>query len=429
MDTGNTAWILVSVALIVLLSIGIIVYYGGLARAKNVLNILTLGVAGAATTAIVWTLWGWSLAFAGHDGAGIIGDPATGFLLRDTIASKNGVFTSIAVKGALYPRSIDVLLEGAIAVLALVLIIGAVAERIKVGTWMAFDVLWVSLVFAPIAHMVWNPSGLLSINGTFARLLGTPAHDLAGGAVIFETAAFSALAVVLIIGRRVLYSVAPLKPHNLPMSMLGALLAAVGFIGLVAGKTGSSSATAGYTVISAFIAASASALAWMGSERVRHGHATALGAVSGLLAGLVAIAPGADVISPLWAGVTGLIAGFVCRLAVSLKYRLGYDDSFDVVAVFGVSGMLGMLLTGFFAVDHGLFLGGGGQLLAAQAIAVVLIGAWAFFISGLFAFVLEKTLGWRLSRENEILGADLADQGERAYDFEDFVNSVFKEAQ
>lgn len=165
------------------------------------------------------------------------------------------------------------------------------------------------------------------------------------------------------------------------------------------------------------------------SERIRHGHATALGAVSGLLAGLVAIAPGADVVSPLWAFVTGLVAGILCRLAVSLKYRLGYDDSFDVVAIFGVAGILGMLLVGFFAVDHGLLLGGGGLLLAAQAIAVVLVAAWSFLVTGLLAFLLEKTMGWRLSEEQEQLGADLSDQGERAYDFEDFINSVFKEAR
>ncbi len=429
MDSGNTAWVLASAALVVLLCVGIVFYYAGLARAKNVLNIITLGVAGAGVTAIVWALWGWSLAFAGHDGAGIIGDPATGFLLRDTIASRNGVFTSVAVKGALYPRSIDVLLEGALAALALIVIIGAVAERIKVGTWMVFAIFWVSLVFAPAAHMMWSPSGLFAADGAFSRLIGTPAHDLAGGAVVFEVAAFSALAIVLIIGRRASYHIVPLKPHNLPLSMLGACLAAIGFIGLLGGKSGSSSATAGYTAVSAFLAASASMIAWMVSERVRNGHATALGAVSGLIAGLVAIAPGADVVSPLWALVTGLISGIVCRLAVSLKYRLGYDDAFDVVAVFGIPGMLGMLLVGFFAADHGLLLGGGGVLLGAQAIAVVLLGAWAFLLTGLIAFVLEKTMGWRLSLEQELLGTDISDQGERGYDFEDFINSVFKEAK
>ncbi len=236
MDTGNTAWILASAALVVLLCVGIVFYYAGLARAKNVLNTLTLGIAGAGVAAIVWALWGWSLAFSGNDFGGVIGDPATGFLLRDTIASRNGVFTSVAVKGALYPRSVDVLLEGALAVLALVVIIGAIAERVKVGTWMVFAVLWVSLVFAPAAHMLWNPAGLLAANGAFARLIGTPAHDLAGGAVVFEAAAFSALAIVLIIGRRASYHIVPLKPHNLPLSMLGAALAAVGSIGLIAGK-------------------------------------------------------------------------------------------------------------------------------------------------------------------------------------------------
>lgn len=429
MDTGNTAWILASAALVVLLCAGITFYYAGLARAKNVLNTLTLGIAGAGVAAIVWALWGWSLAFAGTDLGGVIGDPATGFLLRDTIASRNGVFTSVAVKGALYPRSVDVLLEGTLAVLALVVIIGAIAERVRVGTWMVFAVLWVSLVFAPIAHMLWNPSGLLAANGAFVRLIGTPAHDLAGGAVVFETAAFSALAIVLIIGRRASYHIVPLKPHNLPLSMLGAVLAAVGFIGLVAGKSGSSSATAGYTVLAAFLSGSAAMIAWMLSERLRHGHCTALGAISGLLAGLVAIAPGADVVSPLWALVTGLVAGLVCRLAVSLKYRLGYDDAFDVVAVFGVAGMLGMLLVGFFAADHGLLLGGGGALLGAQAIAVVLVAAWSFLLTGLFAFLLEKTMGWRLPVEQELEGTDISDQGERGYDFEDFINSVFKEAK
>lgn len=425
MDTGNAAWMLMSASLVFLMTPGVAFFYGGMVRAKAILNMLMLSVAAMAVTGVIWTLWGWSIAYAGSDIGGIFGDPSTGFLLRDTMVAKDGVFTSVDLKDATYPHSIDVAFQVTFAMITVALITGALAERIKFSTWMIFVALWITFDYAPMAHMVWN-GGLLSADGAISQAIGAQAHDFAGGTVVHINAAVAALVIVMIIGRRKGFGTTPLKPHNVPFVMLGAFLLWFGWFGFNAGSAFGANGTAGYTWVSTTIAASAATLGWAVTEKIRTGHYTAIGAASGMVAGLVAITPAADVVSPLWAMVLGAIAGIVCCFAVGLKFKLGIDDSLDVVGVHGVGGFVGTLLIGFFGEGTGLLAGGNGKQLLVQLVIALVAILYSAVITAIIAFVLEKTIGWRVSEEEEVAGVDISDQGERAYDFAGTASSILK---
>ena len=423
MDSGNAAWLLVSATLVFLMTPGVAFFYGGMVRSKAVLNMLMLSVGALAVAGIIWALWGWSISFAGHDVIGVFGDPGTGFLLRDTVSATNGVFGSADPSGAAYPRTIEVAFRAAFAMFAVALISGAVAERIKFSTWMVFVALWTTFSYAPMAHMVWN-HGLLAPDGPISNAIGASAHDFAGGTVVHINAAVAALIVVLIIGRRHGFGREPIRPHNLPFVMLGAFLMWFGWFGFNAGSALAANGTAGYVWFSTALAAGAGTLGWLFTEKVRSGHYTAMGAASGMISGMVAITPAANVISPLWAIATGLIAGILCCLACRLKFIYGYDDSLDVVGVHGVGGLTGMLLIGFFGEGTGLFTGGNGKQLLVQLVVVLIAVVYSAVVTGVIAFTLEKTMGWRVSKAEELRGVDLADQGERAYDFAGMAGSL-----
>lgn len=425
MDTGNAAWMLMSASLVFLMTPGVAFFYGGMVRAKAVLNMLMLSVGAIAVTGVVWTLWGWSIAYAGSDIGGIFGDPSTGFLLRDTMVAKDGVFTSVEVQDASYPHSIDVAFQVTFAMITVALITGALAERIKFSTWMLFVALWITFDYAPMAHMVWN-GGILSSTGAISQAIGAQAHDFAGGTVVHINAAVAALIIVLIIGKRKGFGSTPIKPHNVPLVMLGAFLLWFGWFGFNAGSAFGANGTAGYTWVSTTVAASAATLGWLITEKIRTGHYTAIGAASGMVAGLVAITPAADVVSPMWAIVLGAIAGVACCFAVGLKFKFGIDDSLDVVGVHGVGGFIGTVLVGFFAEGTGLLAGGNGKQLLAQLAVALIAVLYSAVITGIIAIALEKTLGWRVSEEEEVAGVDIADQGERAYDFAGTASSILK---
>ena len=339
MDSGNTAWMLTSAALVFLMTPGVAFFYGGMVRAKAVLNMLMLSAAALSVTAVVWTLWGWSIAYAGSSIGGIFGDPATGFLLKDTMVFDAGTrqYTAagLAANGNKYPSSVDVSFQVTFAMITVALICGAIAERVKYSTWMLFVALWVTFDYAPMAHMVWN-NGLLSAKGPISTAIGAAAHDFAGGTVVHINAAMAALIIVLIIGKRKGFGTQPIRPHNVPFVMLGAFLLWFGWFGFNAGSAFAANGTAGYAWMSTTAATAAAMLAWGFTEKIRTGHYTAIGAASGIVAGLVAITPAADVVSPLWAMVIGAIAGVLCCFACGLKFKLGYDDSLDVVGVHGV---------------------------------------------------------------------------------------------
>ena len=401
MDSGNTAWMLTSAALVFLMTPGVAFFYGGMVRAKAVLNMLMLSAAALSVTAVVWTLWGWSIAYAGSSIGGIFGDPATGFLLKDTMVFDAGTrqYTAagLAANGNKYPSSVDVSFQ------------------------VTFD-------YAPMAHMVWN-NGLLSAKGPISTAIGAAAHDFAGGTVVHINAAMAALIIVLIIGKRKGFGTQPIRPHNVPFVMLGAFLLWFGWFGFNAGSAFAANGTAGYAWMSTTAATAAAMLAWGFTEKIRTGHYTAIGAASGIVAGLVAITPAADVVSPLWAMVIGAIAGVLCCFACGLKFKLGYDDSLDVVGVHGVGGLTGTVLIGFFGEGTGLLAGGDWRQLAVQVIIALCAMLYSGVVTAIIAFALEKTIGWRVTEAQEVGGIDLADQGERAYDFAGTASSVLKEVR
>ena len=313
---------------------------------------------------------------------GIFGDPATGFLLKDTMVSDKGVFTSAALNGNNYPVSVDVAFQSAFAMITVALICGAIAERVKYSTWMIFVALWITFDYAPLAHMVWN-GGLLSADGAISQAIGAAAHDFAGGTVVHINAAVAALVIVLIIGKRKGFGTQPFRPHNVPFVMLGAFLLWFGWFGFNAGSAFAANGTAGYAWVSTSAATAAAMLSWGFTEKIRTGHYTAMGAASGIVAGLVAITPAADVVSPRWALVMVL-------------------DHLDAPEA--------------------------RQLVVQLVIALVAI-LYSAVITAIIAFALEKTIGWRVTEAQEVGGIDLADQGERAYDFAGTASSVLKEVK
>ncbi|WP_291527382.1 ammonium transporter [Bifidobacterium sp. UBA744] len=435
--TGNAAWMLTSASLVFLMTPGVAFFYGGMVRAKAVLNMLMLSAAALSVTAVIWTLWGWSIAYAGTSIGGIFGDPLTGFLLKDSVSATDGVFGAVNDPSTFttasddmpsYPGSIDVAFQVTFAMITVALISGALAERIKYSTWMLFVALWITFDYAPMAHMVWN-HGLLSGDGAISTAIGAAAHDFAGGTVVHINAAVAALVIVLIIGKRKGFGVAPIRPHNVPFVMLGAFLLWFGWFGFNAGSAFGANGTAGYAWMSTTAATAAAMLAWGFTEKIRTGHYTAMGAASGIVAGLVAITPAADVVSPLWAMVLGAIAGVLCCFACGLKFKLGYDDSLDVVGVHGVGGLTGTVLIGFFGEGTGLFAGGDYKQLLVQVVIALCAILYSGVMTAIIAFVLEKTLGWRVTEAQEVGGIDLADQGERAYDFAGTASSVLKEVK
>ena len=409
-DSGNTAWILTSASLVFLMTPGVAFFYGGMVRAKAVLNMLMLEAAALSVTMIVWTLWGWSIAYAGSDIGGIFGDPASGFLLKDSMVAQDGVFTATGLNGNNYPVSVDVAFQVAFAMITVGLICGAIAERVKYSTWMIFVALWVTFDYAPMAHMVWN-GGLLSADGAISKAIGAAAHDFAGGTVVHINAAVAALIIVLIIGKRKGFGTQPFRPHNVPFVMLGAFLLWFGWFGFNAGSAFAANGTAGYAWVSTSAATAAAMLSWGFTEKIRSGHYTAMGAASGMVAGLVAITPAADVVSPLWAIVMGAIAGVLTCLACGLKFKFGYDDSLDVVGVHGVGGFTGTILIGFFGEGTGLLAGGDWKQLVVQLVIALVAILYSAVIAAIIAFALEKTIGWRVTEAQEVGGIDLCRPG------------------
>ena len=420
-DTGATAWMLISASLVLLMTPGLAFFYGGMVRAKSVLNMMMMSFGAMGVIGVVYVLWGWSMSY-GSDVGGIIGNPFDQFGLSGTIFDDAGE----AVVSTLgnYPQVVDVAFQVTFAIITTALISGAIADRVKYGSWMVFTAIWVTLSYFPLAHMVWG-GGLLSASpdGLAAKIFGTTDGvatvapiDFAGGTVVHINAGVAGLVLVLIIGARKGFRKEPMRPHNLPFVMLGAALLWFGWFGFNAGSAFGANETAGLAWVNTTTAACAAILGWLVTEKIRDGHATSLGAASGVVAGLVAITPAAGTLSPIGALILGAVAGVLCALAVGLKYKFGYDDSLDVVGVHLVGGLVGTVGVGFLATETGLFYGGGFDQLVIQ----ILIAVVAIVFSGVVTLVIglgiKSTLGWRVSEDAEVGGIDLAVHGEGAYE-------------
>lgn len=405
-DSGDTAWILVCSALVLLMTIpGLALFYGGLVRRKNVLGTIMHSFIIAALISVQWVLWGYSLAF-GPDVGGLVGNLDW--------AGLAGVGLDPSDYAPTIPHQAFMVFQLMFAIITPALITGSFAERMKFSTFLIFTLSWATFIYAPLAHWVWG-GGWLGELGVL---------DFAGGTVVHISSGISALACAIILGKRLGYGTEPMPPHNLPFSVMGASLLWVGWFGFNAGSALAADGLATNAFVTTNTAAAAAVLSWTLSEWVTKGKPTVLGAATGAVAGLVAITPAAGFVGALSAIIIGVGAGVFCYAACNLKTKLGYDDSLDVVGVHGIGGIWGALATGLFASTainpggaDGLFFGNPAQL-KIQAIAVAATCAFAFIGTTIILGVLKAIMGLRVTQEGEMMGLDLSEHSESAYALE-----------
>lgn len=359
----------------------------------------------------LWIIFGFSLVFGDSvGGRGLIGDGSEFFLLK-------GLDNSTALIGTI-PAAVFIAFQGIFAAITVALISGAIADRAKFGAWMFFAGLWATLVYFPVAHWVFAFDDFVAkTGGWIANDLG--AIDFAGGTAVHINAGAAGLALAIVLGKRIGFGKSPMRPHNLPLVMLGAALLWFGWFGFNAGSAVASNGTAGLALLNTIGATVAAVLAWLLVEKIRDGHATSLGAASGVVAGLVAITPACAAVGASGALAIGFVAGIVCALSVGLKFKFGFDDSLDVVAVHLVGGIIGTMMIGLVGVDVGLFYGGGTEQLGKQAIGVVAVFAYSFILSLILAKIVDLIMGFRVSEAEEISGIDLVIHAERGYELTD----------
>ncbi len=412
LNTGDTAWILTSAALVLLMIPGLALFYGGMTRAKSTLNMMMMVMGALAVVGVIWIIFGYSMTFGTDAGNGLWASPTEYLGLEGLMADD---------PEATYPAMSFVAFQAMFACITVGLIAGAIADRAKFGIWLVFAGIWATVVYFPVAHWVWGAGGWI-FEG-LGPLNGTPAIDFAGGTAVHINAGAAGLALAIVLGRRIGWPKTAMKPHNLTLVMIGAGLLWFGWFGFNAGSALSAGNTAAVTFINTFAATCAACIGWLLVERFRDGHATSLGAASGIVAGLVAITPSCSAVSPLGALVIGLVAGVVCAFAVSLKFKLKLDDSLDVVGIHLVGGLIGTLLIGFLATEaapagvNGLFYGGGVTQLTSQAIAAFAVLAYSFILALIIGKILDLVIGFRVSEDDEVAGVDRVEHGESAYEF------------
>jgi ammonium transporter, Amt family len=410
LNSGDTAWVLTSSALVLLMLPGLALFYGGMTRSKSVLNMFMMVFGALVLVGVLWILFGYSMTFA-PDGGPFISNPFSQFGLE-------GLMTDDPE--AALPTMAFVAFQAMFASITVALIAGAIADRTKFSAWMIFGGIWATLVYFPVAHWVWSADGWI-FNGQ-GPLNGVPAIDFAGGTAVHINAGAAGLALALVLGKRIGWPKTQMRPHNLPLVMLGAGLLWFGWFGFNAGSALAANNTASVVFINTFAATCAATIGWLITEKIRDGHATSLGAASGMVAGLVAITPSCSAVSPLGALALGLVAGVLCALAVGLKFRLGYDDSLDVVGVHLVGGLVGTILIGFLATDaapagvNGLFYGGGAGQLWSQTIAALCVLVFSFVVAVLIALGIKATIGFRVDEDDEVAGIDQTTHAEVAYE-------------
>ena len=403
LDAVNV-WMMVAAGLVLLMTPGVAFFYGGMTRITSSINMMMMVFSAMAMGGLVWVLFGYGLS-SGDSVLGIFGNPLSQIGLADAVANEPEALISIGY-GSTF------------ALIAIALIAGAVADRAKFSTWLVFAGLWVTLVYCPLAFMVWG-DGLLSESGAIGSAFG-PAIDFAGGTVVHINAGISALVLVVVMGRRARYST-PHKPHNIPITVLGAALLWFGWFGFNGGAA-STIEQAGLIWVNTLAAPAAGMITWIAIERIRATRPSSIGSVSGAIAGLVAITPACANVEPYAAVIIGIAAGAGAVLAVEAKNRLRYDDALDVVGVHLVAGVIGTVMIGLFAVPSpdsaaGLFHGGGLGLLVSQIVATLVALIYAGVVTLVIALVLRKTMGLRIDPRDELAGIDAFEHAEQAYSF------------
>jgi Amt family ammonium transporter len=447
-NTGDTAWMLASSALVLLMTPGLAFFYGGMVRARSVLNMLMMSIGSMGVVTVLWVLYGYSMAF-GDDVGHVVGKPTQYWGLKGLIGINSAAAdptktpplpaVDIPLAGTL-PQNVFVAFQLMFAIITVALISGAVSDRLKFSSWLVFAGLWATIVYFPVAHWVFAADGVTGEHGgwIFNKL---HAIDFAGGTAVHINSGTAGLVLAIVLGKRKGWPTTLFRPHNVPFVMLGAGLLWFGWYGFNAGSATSANGVAATTFITTTIATATAMLAWLLTERIRDGHATTLGAASGIVAGLVAITPSCSSVNVLGALVIGLVAGVVCALAVGLKFKLGFDDSLDVVGVHLVGGLAGTLLVGLLAAPEspainggvpgatkGLFYGGGWAQLGHQAVGAFSVLLYSAVGTLIIALVLKYTIGLRLTPEAEAAGIDESEHAESGYDFAVASGSVLPRA-
>lgn len=418
LNTGDTAWILAASALVLLMTPGVAFFYGGMVRVKSVLNMMMMSVMAIGAVSVLWVVYGYSLSF-GDGGNGFIGDFSS--------AGLGDLVGKLTTNGAVYPipALIFAMFQLMFAIITVALISGAVADRMKFVTWIVFAIVWATVVYFPVAHWVFD-FGSAEVDAGAGWLAARGVLDFAGGTAVHINAGAAGLALVVVMGKRIGFGKSPMRPHNIPFILLGASLLYFGWFGFNAGSALGAGQVAALAFTNTMVAAAVGILGWLLVEKIRDGRPTTLGAASGAVAGLVAITPACAFVEPWGAMAIGLIAGIVCALAVTLKYKLGYDDSLDVVGVHMIGGIIGCLLIGFFATTtvnefgkDGLFYGGDWSVFGTQALGAGAVLGYSFVVTLILAFILKFTLGLRVSEDAEVQGIDQDQHAESAYEYGD----------
>jgi ammonium transporter, Amt family len=402
MDSGNLAWAVAATALVLFMTPGVAFFYGGLVKAKSVVSMMMMSFGALGLISVLWILYGFNMSAVESPWA-FAGNPFSDFGLGNL--DDNGLV------GAAYGATF--------AIITVALISGAIADRAKFGSWMLFAGLWATIVYFPVAAWVWGGGWVYSLGETFG--FDASVIDYAGGTAVHINAGAAALALALVLGKRVGFQKGAHKPHNVPLVMLGAAILWFGWFGFNAGAEGTfgllgtEDSSVGLIIINTIGATAAAVIGWLIVEKLKDGKATSVGAASGAVAGLVAITPSCANLTPGWSLLLGVLAGAVCALAIELKWEWGFDDSLDVVGIHLVGGLIGTIYLGFFATETGLFLGGGWQQLILQVIAAVGVLVYSFVVAYVLGFAIEKTIGFRVKNEDEIAGVDTTVHGEEGY--------------
>ncbi|CAB4661288.1 unannotated protein [freshwater metagenome] len=418
LNSGDTAWMLASTALVLLMTPGLAFFYGGMVRTKSVLNMMMMSMITIGIVSVLWVLYGFQLAFGSSADS-----PWYGSI---SFSGMGGIVNDLTNNGGVYP--IPVLVFAAFqlmfAIITPALISGAIADRTKFSAWAIFVTIWVTIVYFPVAHWVFAFGNRVGDTVTGVGFLaGKGLEDIAGGTAVHINAGAAGLALSLILGKRVGWRKESMRPHSLPLVLLGSGLLWFGWFGFNAGSALAANAIAGLAFMNTQVATAGALLGWIIVEKIRDGHPTSLGAASGAVAGLVAITPACAFVAPWAAVVIGLIAGALCAMAVGLKWKFGFDDSLDVVGVHLVGGLWGCISIGIFGTHvvnslgaDGLLYGGGTALLGKQAFGALLVLAYSFVVTLIIGFAIDKTIGFRISRDAEVEGIDLNEHAESAYE-------------
>jgi Amt family ammonium transporter len=417
LDQGNTAFVLISAALVLLMTPGLAFFYGGMVKAKSVVSMMMLSFGSLGLIGVLWVVYGYAMSFSNAGSSTFYGIDGVVGIDTSFIGLDAQVKDALDPAGA-YPSLAFVAFQATFAIITVALISGAIADRAKFGAWMVFAGVWATVVYFPVANWVFNftlTDGKITDGGWIVYNLGV--IDFAGGTAVHINAGAAGLALAIVLGKRFGFAKGMSQPHNVPLTLLGTALLWFGWFGFNAGSEVAADGFASIAFINTLAAPAAAMLGWIIVEKIKHGKATSIGAASGAVAGLVAITPACAVLDPMWGILLGAIAGALCALAVDLKFAAGFDDSLDVVGIHLVGGIVGTLFIGIFGRGVGAAFGYGWHQFAMQALGAGAVLVYSFVLSFIIGTIIEKTIGFRVKAEDEIAGIDTVVHGEEAYAF------------